>query len=169
MTPKWPWIVQGQRYTIYTFRKYPQVPHFTPFRSIMTHFQDICQFSFTFFAPMLNFIFFFKFFFFVNINFQNSKKNFSGDGHMGTHENCVWKRIISAEEEKKYFRKNDWMTPQWPWLPQGQRYPICVVLLPTRPTFTQFRSTTARFPGNWAFCFLHNVKWWNLNFWKKKR
>ena len=58
---------------------------------------------------------------------------------------------IVASEKSQVHR----MTPKWPWMQQGQRYPLMFYYCPRVPNFIPFRSTVARFPDNWGvfFCF----------------
>ena len=59
------------------------------------------------------------------------------------------------------------MTSKWPWMLNGQNYPIYVELLPTCLKFTPFCSTVARLPDNLSFSFLHRLQCWIWNFGKK--
>ncbi len=58
MTQKWPWIIEGQRYPTYD-SLVPRVPNFTPFRCMISHFDDIDNFHLQV-ETMVNFIFFSK-------------------------------------------------------------------------------------------------------------
>ena len=61
-----------------------------------------------------------------------------------------------------------WMISKWPWMLQGQKYPIYVIYYPRVPNFTPFFALRSFFfPGNWGFWFLHRLQWWIWNFRKK--